>query len=210
MEKIQDNSINFIETILIPEMVDNRCFCASGSREFVELDSVNVIPWQTTSINNNRELYKTRVVIKFSGEPETFHVIIKLLSLHAQDNDIAYGRFLNEEMFYSKITAKYKLNIYPKCYVADMGRYGGRPVIVLEDLTAINYQPVITKLDNKQMKIYLKVITKFISRGLDLKRDEFEIFREFYSKLIQTRLNGNHQHIELINEYVTFITIYHL
>ncbi|KAG8362544.1 uncharacterized LOC105268972 [Fopius arisanus] len=183
-------SINFIETDLIPEMVHNRCFCESGSREFVEFESVSVRPLITSRVNKTRELYRGKVIIRFSGEPKSFDIIIKLLPTSCQDDDRAYGSFLNEEMFYNKMTAKFKLNIYPKCYAADMGRYG-RPVVVLEDLEAVGYRHLSTKLDGNHLKLLLQAIAEFHACGIDLKHKEFSIFREFYAKLIETKSDGD-------------------
>ncbi|XP_015124488.1 uncharacterized protein LOC107046391 [Diachasma alloeum] len=184
MDDTTTESIRFIQTELIPEMVHNRCFCEPGSREFVEFESASVTPLITSQVNENRELYRARVIIRFSGDAKPFNVIIKLLTITCQEDGCAYGCFLNEEMFYNKMTGMYKLDIYPKCYAADMGRYG-RPVIVLEDLEAIGYHHVSSKLDGDHLKLLLEAIARFHARSIDLKHKEFSILREFYAQLTQ-------------------------
>lgn len=198
MDDAQRESIHYIQTDLIPEMVHNRCFCPPGSREFVEFESVSVEPLLTARVNKNRELYKGKVVVRFSGDAEAFDVIIKLLPISCQEDE-AYGCFLNEEMFYNKIAAKYKLDIYPKCYVADMGRYG-RPVVVLEDLEAVGYH-LSTKLDGDHLKLLLAAIARFHACGIDLKHKEFSLFREFSTKLTETG-QGEANYTEKIERYV--------
>ena len=185
MKKHQENSIEFIKTKLIPEAVHNRCFCPIGSREFIEFDSVIVEPLKYS--NDAIEYYKGRLIVNFSGEPSSFALIIKLLDSTDGKNN-TYDKFLNEEMFYSKMTMKYKSNIFPRCYVVDMGRYG-KPVIVLEDLEACGYIRLDSKLDEDHLVLCLKAIAGFHERGLRLKAKNFNSFREFYAKLIDTRLD---------------------
>ncbi|XP_043278524.1 uncharacterized protein [Venturia canescens] len=183
-----DEGIEFIKNDLLPEAVHNRCFCEAGSREFLEFSSVQVESLSVErSKKNAKEYFRARMIVKFSGEPKTFPLIIKLLG-NATVSDRDYDEFLNEEMFYSKIVQKYKLNIYPKCYVADMGRYG-RPVIVLEDLEACGYVRVDGKLDEDHLALGLKAIEGLHQRGLRLKAENYNSFREFYAKLIDTRLD---------------------
>lgn len=192
-KKKMDNkvSIELVEEI-IPEIVHNRCFCDPGSREFIELDSVSIdkVSEPSTEVNDEGdkkyELLRGKIVIKFSSEPKTFFVIIKLLSKQAAEDDEDYKYFANEEMFYNKMTLEYKLDIYPKLYVADMGRYG-RPIIVIEDLEAVSgYRRVHSKLDEDHLRMCLKAIARFHGRGLRLKYDKFNTFREFYAKLLHT------------------------
>ncbi|XP_063990714.1 uncharacterized protein LOC135169556 [Diachasmimorpha longicaudata] len=189
-------SIRFIQTELIPEMVHNRCFCEPGSREFVELESVSVKPLTAFQVDESRELYRARVIVKFSGDAKSFNVVVKLLTISGQDDSSAYGCFLNEEMFYNKMTVMYKLDIYPKCYAADMGRYG-RPVVVLEDLEAIGYCQLSGKLDGDHLKLLLEAISRFHARGIDLRRKEFSIFREFYAQLTQIRDDGDNNAVKI-------------
>lgn len=138
------------------------------------------------------------MILHFSGEPKVFVLIIKLLNEeNFNDSRRDYDKFLNEEMFYSKIAQKYKLNIYPQCYVADMGRYG-RPVIVLEDLEACGYVRLDGKLDEDHLVLGLKAIEGLHERGLRLKAENFNSFREFYAKLIDTRLDT--QSTDVFNE----------
>lgn len=196
MENTQSD-IDFIKTDLLPEIVHNRCFCDANSREFVEFDSASIHQSKSRKSNPTRELYRAQVVVRFSGQPKTFFVMIKLLSIDWLNDDEAFGRFLNEEMFYNKMTNKWKLDIHPKCYVADMGRYG-RPVVVLEDLEALGYRHLDCKLDEDHLNILLKAIAKFHGRGLEIKRNEFNIFREFYAKLITP--NENDDDIKSINK----------
>ncbi|KAK0077401.1 hypothetical protein PV326_010073 [Microctonus aethiopoides] len=82
--------------------------------------------------------------------------------------------------------SQYKLfDNYPKCYVADMGKYG-RPVIVLEDLEAIGYLYYSQGLlDDDHLKLCLIEIAKFHAFGVKLKKNKFDKFREFYAKIIE-------------------------
>ncbi|KAK0181517.1 hypothetical protein PV327_003795 [Microctonus hyperodae] len=81
--------------------------------------------------------------------------------------------------------SEYKFDSYPKCYVADMGRYG-RPVIVLEDLEAIGYLHYSQDfLDDDHLKLCLIEIAKIHAHGVELKKNKFEKFREFYAKIIE-------------------------
>ncbi|XP_044009941.1 uncharacterized protein LOC122853505 [Aphidius gifuensis] len=202
MENTQSD-IDFIMTDLLPEMVYNRCFCDPNSREFVEFESANIHQSKKNNINSIRKLYKGQVIVQFSGEPKVFSVIIKLLpndQSPSNYNDDIYGYFLNEEMFYNKIIKKYKLDIYPKCFVADMGKYG-RPVIVLEDLESFGYHNIHEdddKLDEDHLNLLVKSIAKFHGRGMKIKRDEFNDFREFYAKLVTPVSNDDY--IKTINK----------
>lgn len=193
MENTQSD-IDFIMTDLLPEMVYNRCFCDPKSREFVEFKSANIHQSKNNNKNSIYKLYKGQVIVQFSGEPKIFSIIIKLLS-NDKSSDNYDDYFLNEEMFYNKIINKYKLDIYPKCYVADMGKYG-RPVIVLEDLESFGYHNInddtdYDKLDENHLNLLLKSIAKFHGRGMKLKRDEFNDFREFYAKLVTPVTNDD-------------------
>ncbi|XP_034943869.1 uncharacterized protein [Chelonus insularis] len=198
MEKVQQTSIEFIKNELIPEMVHNRCFCDPGSREFVEFNSVDVEFCKNLTNNKNREIYRAKVQIKFSDEPKIFYIIVKLLPLNSENDDLAYNCFLNEEMFYNKMTAQYQLDVYPKCYAADMGRYE-RPVIVLEDLEAAGFIQSIVKLDEDHLQMYLKAISRFHGRGYKLKYSKLDIFREFYVKLSEIMIKNDY-HIQSINK----------
>lgn len=189
MENRREEDIEFISTELLPEAVHNRCFCEPGSREFVEFVSAVVEPARSARIEDDRtEYYRATLIVNFSGEPRAFELSIKTLR-PGDDDAKAYDGILNEEMFYSKIAKGYDLAIYPKCYVADMGRYG-RPVIVLEDLEALGYRGLDSKLDEDHLELSLRAIGRFHERGFRLKATNFNSFREFYAKLIDTRLDG--------------------
>lgn len=201
MNKIQEDTINFITNDLIPEIVYNRCFCECGSREFIEYDSIIVEPLKIIEVKDYSEIYRGKLIIKFSGEAKLFHVIIKLLQKNLLDNEEAFGHFLNEEMFYNKIISEYKFNNYPKCYVADMGKYE-RPVIVLEDLEAIGYLHYSQALfDDDHLKLCLIEIAKFHALGVKLKKNKFDKFREFYAKIIEINSELINTPL-LLNKYV--------
>ncbi|KAG6558341.1 EcKinase 9 [Microplitis demolitor] len=211
----KEDSIEFI-TEIIPEIVHSRCFCDVGSREFIEFDSVSIdkVSHPSEQINDKSkrisdrkiELFRGKIVIKFSDDPKTFFVIIKLLGQQIEEDDDDYKYFLNEEMFYNKMTSEYKLDIYPKVYVADMGRYG-RPIIVIEDLEAVSgYRRVDSKLDEDHLRICLKAIARFHARGLRLKYDKFNTFREFYAKLLDTNnIRDYNSHIKFINKIIQYV-----
>ncbi|XP_024945243.1 uncharacterized protein LOC107272182 isoform X2 [Cephus cinctus] len=184
MRNRQEDSIKFIKEELIAEMVHDRCFCEAGSREFVELESVCVEPLQKLEISTVCEFYQVDAIIRFSGEEKNFSLIVKLLPVVPQHEN-AYELFQNEELFYSKISMKYDIEISPRCYLSDMGRYG-RPAIVLENLEARGYQRVYGKLDNDLLELCLKRIGKFHARGLRLKTEKFNLFREFFAKFLET------------------------
>ena len=155
-----EEEINFIKTDLLPELVYERCFCDIGSREFVEYDSAIVKPLKTEKGPTNQEsYYSADVIIKFSGEPKTFPLFIKLLPNSV--NEMAYDWFLNEEIFYnSHLVRKSNLKCVPKCYAVSMGKYG-RPVIVLEDLKAEGYEEVKRKLNLEEIKLCIDAIGLF-------------------------------------------------
>ncbi|KAL0120066.1 hypothetical protein PUN28_008037 [Cardiocondyla obscurior] len=175
---------SFITGVLIPEMVYDRYFCETGSREFVELDSVDAKHFER---NNSRVNVVHRVTahVKFSGVTNTFHLIVKQ-PRQLDDSLLPFSQsFLNEEIFYSKMTHDYGTDNIPKCYLSDLGRYG-RPVIVLEDLAARGYmQAVDDKLDEDHLKLCIKVLATFHGKGLKLREYNFPIFREFYAKLYE-------------------------
>lgn len=178
----------YVESDLIPEMVHDRCFCEPGSREFVELESVNVEESLRSAPKNSKkpwECYRAKAVVKFSGEPETFPLIVKLLSPSGRTEN-AFARFQNEEMFYSKMVTVYgKDQSFPKCYLSDLGRYG-TPVIVLEDLLARGYETVRRRLVGDEFKLCLETLAKFHGTGFKLKAEKFHLFREFQAKLLDT------------------------
>lgn len=170
---------DFIRQELIPEMVYDRRFCEPGSREFVEFDSLDVEHLDGMR-DYSTKLYRVTARVKFSGETCSFPLIIKLPKADAESPPS--GPFQNEEMFYTKMTLEYGTDGTPKCYLSDLGRYG-RAVIVLEDLTARGYAHVNDKLDEDHLKLCVKALAEFHSRGLKLKAQKFPIFREFYAKL---------------------------
>ncbi|XP_032685996.1 uncharacterized protein LOC116851068 [Odontomachus brunneus] len=178
---LQQWSCDFIRRELIPEMVHDRCFCEPDSREFVEFDSADVEPFDGSDRGTSCELYRATAHVKFSGETCSFPLIVKLPK-NSADCQPPSGPFQNEEMFYSKMTRKYGADGVPKCYLSDLGRYG-RPVIVLEDLSARGYVRADRKLDEDHLKLCVKALATFHARGLELKAKEFAIFREFYAKL---------------------------
>ncbi|XP_051168218.1 uncharacterized protein LOC127286001 isoform X5 [Leptopilina boulardi] len=159
MNSSEDDDINFIKNELLPELVYERCFCDVGSREFVEYDSACV-----KSLNNekgptnNESYYSANIIVKFSGEPKTFSIFIKLLP--ATVNDIAYDWFLNEEIFYnSHLLRKSNTKCVPKCYAVSMGKYG-RPTLVLEDLNAQGFEK-IRKLNLEELNLCASAIGFF-------------------------------------------------
>lgn len=126
-------------------------------------------------------LHRVTARVKFSGVTCSFPLIIKLLKPRV--DSLPSGPFLNEEMFYSKMTLNYGTDGAPKCYLSDLGRYDGQPAIVLEDLAARGYTQVDDKLDENHLKLCIKALAAFHGKGLKLKAYKFPIFREFYAKL---------------------------
>ncbi|XP_033225500.1 uncharacterized protein LOC117178259 [Belonocnema kinseyi] len=155
-----EEDVNFIEIELLPELVHERCFCDTGSREFVEYDSASVKPLKSEKGPTNQEsYYSADVIVKFSGEPKIFALFIKLLPNSA--NETAYDWFLNEEIFYnSHLIRKTNMKCVPKCYAVSMGKYG-RPVIVLEDLKAKGYEDIKRKLNFEELKLCIDAIGSF-------------------------------------------------
>lgn len=178
------SSIDFIQSDLIPEMVQDRCFCEANSREFVEFESASVeLANSPNEFSSFCEIYRAKAVVRFSGEPCRFSLLVKLLpNTDGDDSGTGFEAFQNEEMFYTKMTLKYGRNYAPKCYLSDLGRYG-RPVIVLEDLEAQGYTRPNNKLDEDHLKLCVKLLGSFHGRGLKLKAEKFNDFREFYAKL---------------------------
>lgn len=170
---------DWIRRVLIPEMVHDRYFCEAGSREFVEFDSAYVEHLDRKSGRKNM-LRRVTARVKFSGVTRSFPLIIKLPRPHVDFPPA--GPFLNEEMFYSKMTLSYGTDGTPKCYLSDLGRYD-RPVIVLEDLAARGYTQVDDKLDENHLKLCMKALAAFHGKGLKLRACRFPVFREFYAKL---------------------------
>ncbi|XP_011641172.1 uncharacterized protein LOC105429718 [Pogonomyrmex barbatus] len=171
---------DFIRRILIPEMVHDRCFCEPGSREFVEFDSADVKHLDRKGSGRENTLHRVTARVKFSGVTCSFPIIIKLPKPHTDSPPS--GPFLNEEMFYSKMTFDYGTNAVPRCYLSDLGRYD-RAAIALEDLAARGYTQVDNKLDEDHLKLCVKTLAAFHGRGLKLRAHKFPIFREFYAKL---------------------------
>ncbi|XP_047371044.1 uncharacterized protein LOC124957779 [Vespa velutina] len=186
-EGLKEYNMEFIKNDLLPEMVHNRCFCESGSREFVEFESAIVESLVTPDDSLKPwELYRVKAIVRFSGEPMSFPLIVKLLPLSVQ-SEYSFARFQNEEMFYSKMISLYGEDLFPKCYASDMGRYG-MPVIVLEDLTANEYETIQEnrRMNEEELKLSLKSLGRFHGIGLRLKNEKFELYREFYMKLSNT------------------------
>lgn len=185
--EIWERSIRFIEQELLPEMVHERCFCEKNSREFVEFDSATI---RLDELSRTSEIYRATATVRFSGEARSFHLLIKLLPEEEAGNrgPKAFESYQNEEMFYSKMTSKYGQDLAPKCYLADLGRYG-RPVIVLKDLEEDGYRQVEEELDEEHLRLCAKALAKFHARGLRLKANEQEVFREFEAKLLEVCLD---------------------
>lgn len=185
--KRREKDIEFIKD-LVSEMVHNRCFCNPGSREFVEFDSVDITALNFADKIPVSEIYSAKVVVRFSGEPQTFPIVIKLIPDSTEVAN-AFELFQNEELFYSKIAPKIGISDHlAKCYVADMGRYG-KPVIVLEDLRARGYAIVEGKLTERHLELWAKAAGIFHGRGLRLRNEEPSEFREFYAKLQEGTFN---------------------
>lgn len=184
--EIWERSIAFIEHELLPEMVHDRYFCEPNSREFVEFDSATI---RLDELSRSSEIYRVTVAVKFSGEPRSFPLVLKLLPEEGAEHTgrTAFDAFQNEEMFYSKMAPKYGPDLVPKCYLSDLGRYG-RTVIVLEDLEKDDYKQVDGELDENHLKLCVQVLAKFHARGLRLKATEPGIFREFEAKLLEISL----------------------
>lgn len=193
MEPIMDNEsqidINFIQTELIPEMIHNRCFCDSDSREFIELDSMNfqLFP-KHSNHSKNSPYYYGNVIINFSGDPKSFPIVVRLLPMTNFDQQEG-KKFQNEEIFYSKMILKYPCSNYiVKCYVSDLGRYG-MPVLVWEDVQSTQGYCRIEDsqiLSLEHLKLCMKLLGQFHGASLKLKCDNFQVFREFYTKLHTT------------------------
>lgn len=184
-QESQEEGVDFIEQELIPEMVHARCFCEPNSREFVELESAS---GYLDELSRTSEIYRAEAVVGFSGEPRVFRLFVKLLPEGKGRSQTAFDAYQNEEMFYSKMTSKYGTDLVPKCYLADLGRYG-RTVVVLEDLQAVGYEQVDGELDEDHLKLCVEVLGKFHGRGLRLKATESGIFREFEAKLLEITLS---------------------
>ncbi|XP_043261175.1 uncharacterized protein LOC122402452 [Colletes gigas] len=180
----REHSIDFIEAELVPEMVHARCFCDKDSREFVEFESATV---RLVELSRTSEIYRVEAIVRFSGESRGFPLLVKMLPEDTDRSGTAFDAYQNEEMFYSKMTAKYGTDLSPKCYLADLGRYG-RPVIVLDDLEAVDYAPADGELDEDRLRLCVKVLGKFHGRGLRLKATEPDVFREYESKLLEIAL----------------------
>ncbi|XP_072761580.1 uncharacterized protein [Anoplolepis gracilipes] len=202
-EQCQCGDCDFIRRELIPEMVHDRRFCESGSREFVESDSVDVEHLDGMR-DYTTKLYRVTARVKFSGEPYNFPLVIKLPKADAASPPSS--SFQNEEMFYSKMTLEYGTDGIPKCYLSDLGRYG-RPVIVLEDLIARGYAHVNDKLDEDHLKLCVKALATFHGRGLSLKARKFPIFREFYAKLSVPDSLYSVQHMLGASIYLSFASL---
>ncbi|XP_078046600.1 uncharacterized protein LOC144474995 isoform X2 [Augochlora pura] len=184
-QEAREQSIDFIENDLIPEMVHDRRFCAPGSREFVEFESATV---RLVELSRSSEIYRVDAVVRFSGEPTSFPLLVKLFPEDGERTQSAsIDAYQNEEMFYSKMTAKYGADFVPKCYLADLGRYG-RPVFVLEDLEAVGYSQADGELDADHLVLCVQLLGKFHGRGLRLKATEPDVFREFEAKLLEVTL----------------------
>ncbi|KZC13939.1 PREDICTED: uncharacterized protein LOC107192038 [Dufourea novaeangliae] len=177
-------SIDFIENDLIPEMAQDRCFCEPNSREFVEFESATV---RLVEMSRSSEIYRVEAVVRFSGEPVNFPLLVKLFPDGEQQPSTAFDAYQNEEMFYSKMRLKYGNDLVPRCYLADLGRYG-RAVFVLEDLEAVGYTQADGELDVDQLKLCVEVLGKFHGRGLRLKATEPDIFREYKAKMLEVIL----------------------
>ncbi|XP_076249712.1 uncharacterized protein LOC143189009 [Calliopsis andreniformis] len=180
-----EEGVDFIERELIPEMVHSRCFCEPNSREFVELESVSA---HLDELSRTSEIYRAEAVVRFSGEPRCFPLFVKLLPERKGHSQTAFDAYQNEEMFYSKMTVKFGSDLVPKCYLADLGRYG-RTVVVLEDLEATGYELIDGELDEDHLKLCVEVLGKFHGRGLRLKATEPSVFREFEAKLLEITLS---------------------
>lgn len=184
--EVWERSFAFIEKELLPEMVHDRCFCEPNSREFVEFDSATI---RLDELSRSSEIYRVTIVVRFSGEPRSFPLLLKLLPEEEAEHKspTASDAYQNEEMFYSKMTLKYGTDLVPKCYLSDLGRYG-RPVIVLEDLEEAGYTQVDGELDEEHLKLCVQVLAKFHARGLRLRATEPQVFREFEAKLLEISL----------------------
>lgn len=193
-----EEDVHFIQTDLLPEMVFNRCFCEPGSREFVEFDSAKVEPLEKSSYHLNFSFYRASVTVSFSGEPEIFNVVIKLLPEDCfSGNDpslpLAFDGFLNEEILWNKGTLQWGKDFLPKFYAADMGKYG-RPVIVVEDLQKNGFERVLDREFNQEEVLSIaKLIGNFHGRGMKLKQNEFSIFREFFAKFADITFSDTQQ-----------------
>ncbi|XP_046427369.1 uncharacterized protein LOC124306209 [Neodiprion virginianus] len=195
-QKLPDKDYEFIRE-LITEMVHDRCFCERGSREFVEVDSIRAEPLSFPDKIPVSEIYAAEVGVRFSGELQTFPVVIKLLPKAAEVTN-ALELFQNEELFYSKIVAKIGTPNFAKCYAADMGRYGG-PVIVLENLKVQGYREVERKLDEEHLKVWIKALGTFHGKGLKLKSENPSEFREFHAKLLEATFNEENIRTDMPN-----------
>ncbi|XP_076179390.1 uncharacterized protein LOC143152786 [Ptiloglossa arizonensis] len=183
-ERPRQRSIDFIEGELIPSMVHARRFCEPNSREFVEFESAVV---RLVELSRSSEIYRVEAVVRFSGEPQEFPLLVKMLPEDTEQSGPAFDAYQNEEMFYAKMTGKYGTDLSPKCYLSDLGSYG-RPVIVLEDLEAVGYTQADGELDDEHLRLCVEVLGKFHGRGLRLKATEPDIFREFEAKLLEVTL----------------------
>jgi hypothetical protein len=186
-----EEDICFIKNELLPEMVYDRCFCESNSREFVELESSEIESCNTYSHHLNFAFYRATIVIQFSGDPKIFYVLIKLLpenTLFASDPTIAlaYDGFQNEEIMWNKASIEYGKHFFPKFYITDMGKYG-RPVIVVEDLEKNGFERILDRdLNRQEASLVMEMLGNFHGKGMTLKKEKFSIFCELHTKLKET------------------------
>lgn len=181
MESTPQEDIKFIKEDLLPEMVHDRCFCESGSREFVEFDYADVSIQPRESHHLDFTYYRATVSVLFSGEPELFRVLVKLLPADGF-SELAFSGFLNEEILWNKGTLQFGKEFLPRFYLADMGKYR-RPVIVVEDLEKNGYERVVDRGLNKEEAVkVLQLIGEFHGKGLALKEAKFPVYREFQAK----------------------------
>ncbi|XP_076376918.1 uncharacterized protein LOC117222992 isoform X2 [Megalopta genalis] len=184
-QEAREQSIDFIENDLIPEIVHDRHFCEPGSREFVEFESATV---RLVELSRSSEIYRVDALIRFSGEPANFPLLVKLFPEDEERSHAAsFDAYQNEEMFYSEMTAKYGADFVPRCYLADLSRYG-RPVFVLEDLEAVGYSQADGELDVDHLVLCVQLLGKFHGRGLRLKATQPDIFRTFEARLLEVTL----------------------
>ncbi|XP_012281959.1 uncharacterized protein LOC105700575 [Orussus abietinus] len=179
------NKLEEIKQELVPHLVNERVFCEPGSREFIELDSIEIEETKSEWSSYDRvcKLYRGKVNIKFSGEVKTFPVFIKEEVLHHSNSCV---KIQNEICFYKEIAPKLGLTSIPKCYWTGKYQDQGLNYIILEDLQAEGYKVVKSRrLDKEHMKLALEAIAKIHGKGLSFKDNNYNEFRHV-SKLLTT------------------------
>lgn len=112
-------------------------------------------------------------------------IIVKMSKSGGQVSKIR--SFKNEVLFYRMLTdtEKVKEN-FPTCYVADVS-WGSlkEMIIVTEDLIAQGYMQLEDKLNQTDLKKYIRLLARFHANMFILRDEKFKIYTKLSSRLIQ-------------------------